>query len=401
MGVGTVKLVLRLNRRRSDGSVPIYLRLTRNRRVRFLATGIYVRPEDWNAERQEVRRTHPLHATYNRHLRNWKLQAEKALLETGSADRAKLLLKGGGHRLLLELGQEQADRLLEAGRFWSYKQQRVLLAKLKAYQPNARLEDLTPTFVKGFQRFLERIGNGPNTIRKNLQCLRRLWRYTVEQGLLDPAHDPFRGVQLPKEVIPERRRLSFEDLKRLAQLELPPPPAVEALARDAFLLATYSGGVRFGDLCRLTLNNLRGLESDRCWLCYRMRKTGRLLEVPLPPVALEIIRRWDGPWRPFIFPFLRPHDLRDENAIRRRISSANAIVNQQLKRLARMAGIERPETLSMHVARHSVADLARRFGDLYTISKLLGHANVRITERYLASFDRQALEELACRLWSE
>ncbi len=401
--MGSLKFVLRRDKCRADGTCPIFLRVTHRRRSRYVATGIYVDPKDWNEARQEVRRSHPLFKTYNARLKNLRLEAEATLLETGDLLRVKAELKGSSSRSLLELGRRHAETLLEAGRLWSYKQQRVMLNKLEAYRPDARLEDLTPEFVEGFQRFLEsRLGNSTNTVRKNLQCLRRLVRYATKQGLLDPAHDPFLHITYPRETTPERRRLQPEEIRRLAELELPPPPAPLTRARDMFLLAFYAGGMRFGDVCALRIDNVQGLETERPWLRYRMLKTGRLVEIPLPPEAVAIIRRWEGPWRPYIFPVFRPNDLRDGVTMRRRISAVNALVNRQLKDLARMAGIERPESVSTHVARHSLADWARRrSGDLYAVSKLLGHANLKITERYLESFDRQAVERLADKLWSD
>ena len=64
-----------------------------------------------------------------------------------------------------------------------------------------------------------------------------------------------------------------------------------------------------------------------------------------------------------------------------------------------MADIEH-EGLSTHVARHSFADYARqRTGDLYAISKSLGHGNLQTTQTYLKSFDRDAVDKLADELW--
>ena len=54
----------------------------------------------------------------------------------------------------------------------------------------------------------------------------------------------------------------------------------------------------------------------------------------------------------------------------------------------------------MHIARHSYADHARRMsGDLYAISKSLGHSNLQTTEQYLKSFDRDAVDRLAGQVW--
>lgn len=64
-----------------------------------------------------------------------------------------------------------------------------------------------------------------------------------------------------------------------------------------------------------------------------------------------------------------------------------------------MAGIE-SKGLSFHVARHSFADFARRqSGDLYAVSKALGHTSLQVTQNYLRSFDKDAVDKLAKSLW--
>ena len=74
-------------------------------------------------------------------------------------------------------------------------------------------------------------------------------------------------------------------------------------------------------------------------------------------------------------------------------------MNRDLKKLAELAGLE-SEGLSFHVARHSFADFARsQSGDLYAVSKALGHTSLQVTQKYLKSFDRDAVDRLANTLW--
>ncbi len=71
------------------------------------------------------------------------------------------------------------------------------------------------------------------------------------------------------------------------------------------------------------------------------------------------------------------------------ISSVNVAVNRRLKDLAAL--IETNVHLSFHVSWHSFADFACTSGvDLYPISKVLGHSNLKITETYLSSLDHSA-----------
>ena len=63
------------------------------------------------------------------------------------------------------------------------------------------------------------------------------------------------------------------------------------------------------------------------------------------------------------------------------ISSATAIINKQLKRIAEKVGIEK--NLSTHVGRHSFATMLVT-GDvnLTIIKELLGHSDVKVTQVY-------------------
>ena len=177
-----------------------------------------------------------------------------------------------------------------------------------------------------------------------------------------------------------------------------------AAVRDLFAVQFYASGARVSDALRLTPADVAG---GRC--SYTMMKTGRPQSVKVPPPAAPLVARLvaaaearDGAaLRRFgrhLVPLMRPGDDGDPDGLRRRINSASAVANKLLKDLARRAGIE-PDGLSTHCARHSFADLARRSGDLYAVSKALGHADLATTQRYLSSFDREAVDNLTDGLW--
>ena len=67
--------------------------------------------------------------------------------------------------------------------------------------------------------------------------------------------------------------------------------------------------------------------------------------------------------------------------------SANSNVNKQLKRICRLAEIDK--RLSFHMARHTNATLL-----LYNGAKLLGHKSVRTTEIYSDIMDMTVIRDL-------
>lgn len=306
---------------------------------------------------------------------------------------------GGGS--LSSYFQRYIDELDAKGQFWEWKKFRVTLAKLDAvFGADVAFSDFDRHALTRFERYLSgKLGNGPNTVLKELQRLRRVLRRAVRDGAMRAGDDPFLAYERPKGERPDRRKLSIEEIRSLEALALDDRPAL-GLARDAFVFAFYAGGARFSDVVAMRRDVVRG---DR--IEYRMLKTGTLVSLPLPPAAHALLARYasgDGAAAsPFLFPFLKAGEDADPVRLRRRIGSHNAKTNEHLKTLAALAGLERPDTVSFHVARHSFADYARvRSGDLYAISKALGHASLSITQTYLKSFDRDATDRLSAQLWS-
>ena len=398
----TVKIVLRAGKAKADGTCPLYVRITSNRKSRFSSTGVYLDPRHWNEAKGQVRKTHPLAAALNARLSDLLHGAQTSALEGGTAEAVvgRLSETAGS---LSAFFRRYIDGLEVKEQFWEWKKYRVTLGKLEVcFGAEVPFAGFDRHALERFERHLRvKLGNAPNTVLKELQRLRRVIRRAIRDGAVKSGEAPFFSYERPKSEKPDRRKLTLDEIRRLEALELGGSPALSRV-RDAFVFAFYGGGVRFSDVVTLRRGSVREGRLE-----YRMMKTGALVDLPLPPEALRIAARYapagDGEAAtPFVFPFLRTGEDADPVGVRRRINSHNVQSNEHLKTLAALAGIERPETVSFHVARHSFADFARvKSGDLYAISKALGHANLTITQTYLKSFDRDATDRLTSQLWSD
>ena len=391
----TVKLLLRESKVRTDGTAPIYLRITANRKSRYKSTGIYVAPKHWNDRRRRVRKSHELAAALNDKLRRVRLDAETAALDANTASAVKAELEGRTGSLTSYFDAFIAG-LKRRDQFWEKRKYSTTLNKLKGTFGREEIDwnDLSRDALERFENYCrEDRKNNVNTTRKELSRLRRVIRQAVKDGVIEASDNPFLAYDMPKRVPPDRRRLVREEIRKLEALELPEGSSL-ALARDAFLLSFYGGGIRFGDVCRLRPGHV---QDGR--LRYRMMKTDQPVDLPLPAPAHAIIDRWTGAHDgPFVFPFLEEGDDEDPVDLRRRISSCNVVVNRDIKTVAGQADISDPDDVTFHVARHSFADFARRrSSDLYAVSKALGHSNLKTTEQYLSQFDRDATDQLAKR----
>lgn len=397
----SVNLILRTQKARADGTSPIYVRATVNRKSRFTATGIRVKPKDWNENKQEVRASHDLSTAYNAKLSEKLNAAREAALDVTTAEGVIAALTGMPGSMTAYFARH-VTRLEAAGRYWQSRHFTVTLNHVQAaLGADALWAEVNRDALDRFERHLRVVQkNKPNTVRNHMKRLRRVYREALRDGVIRPNDDPFTVYDMPKPAPVHRRKLTFDQIKALAAAPAPVGSPM-AVARDSFVFSFYAAGARFSDMACLKASDLKGERLE-----YTMMKTGVVVSVTLPPVAVEIAERYAetaGERGGYLFPYLTPRDAADGVTLRKAANRCNARANKSLKRIAPKAtpALD-PDGLSFHIARHSYADLARRSGgQLHDVSKALGHKSLAVTQAYLASFDREAADRLAGAMWGE
>lgn len=289
---------------------------------------------------------------------------------------------------LFQIGKTRVDQLRSEGSVYTARRYGSILSMLCDYESGRALplNRITPSYLRAYESHLVGTrGNRPSTVASKMRALKALFSIAVRDGLIAGDDNPFRGVAV-REPKSTKVKLSLGDIVALTEVDLHRPQL--ELARDAFLFSFYCAGIRFGDICRLRPSNVR-----KGRLEWAMGKVDRGHGVMLVPAAEAILERHAESSRVsgFLFPFLVETDLRTPDAERRAIGARNSAVNRALKEIAVRAGVY-PD-LSFHVGRHTFADYARREGiDIYTISKMLGHTEIAITQRYLKGFDEEAVD---------
>ena len=182
-----------------------------------------------------------------------------------------------------------------------------------------------------------------------------------------PAKD-FRGVLALKKEPSQHVALTEEEVAMIHRYI--PQTTAEADIKRAFMLECLCGA-RSCDIARLTVGNI----SDG-WLTYVSQKTKTETSVPVHKLLMEYL--------------LKPAHRNDYK---------RAVVNRVIKRICQRCGITqmvklytkgkwqtRPkyELVGSHTARRSFAtQLAQRNVPVPTISKLMGHSDVKMTSKYI------------------
>jgi site-specific recombinase XerD len=403
----TIKPTLLKRKQKKNGTIPIYIRITENRKSRYKSTGIFIQEKYWNEDGKNIRKSHRSSDALNRKIERMihEIQEKKMQLE----DREKLNLDNLKKTLEenrdLNLITTHLDKyhthLVKSEMYWTQRHFKVVIRNINRYiktdSKSNILLDLDSRWLEDFQEFLltkggpadkkgNRKGNSSNTVRKKLQRLHGFISWLIQNKVID--HDPFTSV---KKVETDRSntktKLTYHQIEALKVLELKEESSLWH-TRNFFLFSFYNAGIRFGDLCALKWENL--IDGR---LTYSMFKTGRKKSIKQIDPMLQILEQYrtvNSKPEDYIFPILDQH-FSDPMELRRVISIKNVLINKRLKKIAKKAGIQ--SRISFHVSRHSFAHYALKKGmDLYSISKALGHSDLKITEQYLKSFDEEKLD---------
>jgi site-specific recombinase, phage integrase family len=146
-------------------------------------------------------------------------------------------------------------------------------------------------------------------------------------------------------------------------------------ARDIFLFVCYTGAA-YCDLMELNKSHLVRDDEGCLWLKFNRHKTGVLCRIKLLPEAIRIMEKLHSYERETLLPYIKYKSYQT-----------------CLKALRLRAGISFPFTT--HTARHTFATLItlEQGVPIETVSKMLEHSNVSMTERYAKVTPQKLFEE--------
>lgn len=393
--MGTVKAVL-WSVANKAGKHPIKVRITENGKPRYIGTGYAVSRKEWNPKRSEVRSSVINHAVINERIQSIILNAQQATnemvrnKEMVTSRKVKERASGGQAQDLFEYAFAHIKNLEAMGKGRTAKRRRSCINKFQTYVKSKTLDfsEVDIDLLKGYEIFMKRKGNKPNTINKDFLGLKFFFNKAIKEKKFASEKNPFLQFDIPKKEKVFKEKLSVEELRSLFSEELPPGSRV-ADAQNIFKFAFYTGGLRVGDILLLKWRNI-----VKGRLVIQTEKTDDPKSTKLLEPALQAISGYRKDEHPdhFIFPFLsNRRDYSDPLYLVAQLESKTSQINRYLKQIATKAGVQK--TVTTHIARHSMADYLRRSGkSLYDISKILGHSNIAVTQTYLKSLDYETVD---------
>ena len=402
----TFKAVLN-NKPKADGSYSILIRITLDRKRKYVNTGEAVKKSEFNEKKGEVRKSHPSHESINASIQAKVNQVKKRIRkreeqgEHFTLEQIQALLQGKEEKTapkqFIKYASETVDLYYpENQNIDQYKHFWTTLNAWKEFEEAEdkiyNLREIDVSAIRRFENFLTTVReNKPRTISNHLKRIKRLFKLAVEHNIIQYHESPFVNIKIKRGQRSAKPRLSMEEIKLLEQTQ-PPEGSVLFHTKNIWLAQFYAAGTRIGDMLTMKFLNVG---NDR--IIFEMQKTEEEVSIPINPKLKAIIDYYRTPGttpQDYIFPFFKKEmDYSNKEHFRKQIWSKTAQVNASLKDLAELAGIDK--NLTTHMARHSFADIARKkSGNIYGVSKALRHSNIRVTEEYLESFDHDAVDDV-------
>jgi site-specific recombinase XerD len=398
--MATIRAVLKKNKIKASGLIPIYLRIIEGEKNTFKSTGIDVRLDEWDEKNAKVRSKHSNSARMN-HLIAKKISELEDL-------RIQLDGKGGLGREVKAISNKKAkDEKLSFSKFFkeyvdqqkidkkfgTHKKVESVLKKFNDYnkQRDVPFSIFTLEYLKEYENYLRGLGNTTNTIHANLKVFRMLFNKACQLEIIPIQNNPFNKHKLKTEKV-EKSFLTQTEVDAIDQVKLTAGSKMEA-HKDMFVFACYAGGIRISDLLQLRIERY---DQTTKVISFFVHKTKNNHTIKLPKKAVEILERYisHGKTSGYIFGLLDESVFNaSADLLLTKISSATAYANKNLKTIKDLAGIEKQ--ISYHSSRHTFGTLAVKNGiGIQMVSKIMVHSNLTTTLGYAKIIDAQMYSEM-------
>lgn len=239
------------------------------------------------------------------------------------------------------------------------------------------LKNIKPLNLEKVRKNMMKAGSSARTIRYALAVVRQVFSYAIREKVYMGQNPALSGqVKRPQEDNRKVRYLTKLEAKRLLK-EL---KKTSETIHDMALLSLYTG-MRFSEVARLRWIDIN-TQFGTINITQTKSEKDRTAYVK-PEVKMMLSGRKRGKPEELVFPPARG----DRNKPRPLIgntyyNAVNKLFNKDLT--------DRKSRVDFHTLRHTFASwLVEKGTDLYLIKELLGHSDIKITERYAHIGDNQ------------
>nr|WP_295799606.1 site-specific integrase [Mucilaginibacter sp.] len=386
---------IRKQKNYKGGAMPIYMRITVSGKRADISVGRDCDPAKWNnhagraiGTKDEIKSLNNYLDSLQAKLRN----AHQVLIDTNQQVTTESLQnqftgKNQKSRFLMALFKEHNAKVkaligngFEPNTLKGYNTSEKHLTGFlqeKYGKTDIEISQLNHAFITDFEFYLK--ANCKITgvsAAKYIKHLKKIVNHCIANGWL--KQNPFINFKSTAKA-KERTYLTQQELDAITNKKF----IIERLiqVRDVFVFCCYTG-LSYADVKKLRRNEIGiGMDGDK-WIFTSRQKTDTSSRIPLLPVALEILNRYQD------------HPQCENQGLLLPVLS-NQKMNAYLKEIADLSDVFKH--LTFHLARHTFATTVTLSNNvpIETVSKMLGHTNIKTTQHYAKILDLKVSQDMA------
>lgn len=399
--MATFKIIVLPHHRREDGTYNVKIRVTHNRKTRYVKTPYYVGGADISRRKRNGKEELKIrNQAVIDSLESCILDYRRRLVRVGMGveswdiDRLIAFLSSSPETFHLDFIEYMglfADRLIKKGKDSTARIYRTTANAMARFAGRDKVDisEITGNFLRSFENYLRdepvfnnSHGNGSSfskslkpkkesVVSVYMSKVKTVYEYAKveyndeDNGVINIPWSPFSKYKIPQGNTSEHRVLSIEQIQKIIDYPYSETCSMKNLGKDIFVLSFALMGINTADLYELG-----SVEGDFVAYCRKKTRSARTdnaaMEIRIEPEIRGLLAKYFSDGRVF--------DIRKRYKDSR---SFNSAVNSGLHKLGAAIGI--PE-LNSYYARHTMASLcANVLGvDIARVDEMLNHSDSRL-----------------------
>jgi len=385
-------------RRKGTKTYPLIFRISHNQKSTSIATGHHVGVADWDKGKQKIRPSYK--GTESPARLNNLLQKRMAHMVdslTRLEDKGKLkymsvsevrnqITQSSNNVTFFQFTEKQIIDLKRAKRIGNARVYQHALNAVRNFRNNRdfTFDELNLDFLNRFEQHYLAKGNKLGGISVYLRTIRAINGKAIKSGVADKEGYAFNDYTI-RSGKPQKRALTISAIRKIAELELEEGTALFR-DRNVFMMSFLLNGMSFVDIAHLKLSNI---VDGR--IRYARQKTDEPFNIKIHGQLVPILGYFtqEKEKSDYLLDIIKDENPTDQY---NKITWSRKRYNKNLKKLAKMAGIE--ENVTSYAARHTFASGADDMGiPLTAISQMMGHKRISTTQAYLANLRKSKMDE--------
>ena len=392
----TIATMLDERKANKKGTFPVKIRVTYKRVRKYYPTGKDLMSDEWKAlPTSKSRALKETRESIENSFSLVRLNVE-ALAEKGgfSFDTLNIRLGRAAGDTLNSALRARIQILKKEDQISTMQISDYVLKTLEAFtNKNLDFESITVDWLKKYEKYLLNNDKSYTTISMQMRVIRTLMNQAKRDGVIKETQYPFGKDKYEiKEGSNIKKALRLDQIKEI--FHFTDGTETTERYRDLWIFSYLCNGINIADLVKLKFKDIK--DGDICFIRQKTESTSKNrkeIRASITPKLQTIIDKWGNKPIPtnYIFPYLNGK----EDALKRQSITKDLTkrINIRMTKIGNHLNIGK---ITTYTARHSFATVLKRSGaNISSIGESLGHKDLKTTESYLASFEKEERQKNA------